>query len=301
MAPPGDNSKGTAAADGLKADIDSLLEGMNATADRVEEAATNAAASDATTSLEANVKELLADAPPPEPAPDPMQAIDSLDAQLAELTAELLETNKPSSPAAHAPAAPAGMADFEAAMAGGAEEVAPVAVQATPEAPAAPTPTPAATPAPVRPPEIVPVAAASVAAAPAPVPSVTSAESVALNETPAEKEPGAVLRMFAAISAPVNKSSHMVRVIVTVMAIQTAVVSGCVWGWYYFRPATTPVQGPAFNLSSDTLPRPVEPAVDTPKAASGAGAGHEAPKAEKAKAKPPAKKDAKKAASGGGH
>jgi hypothetical protein len=300
MAPPGDNVKGTTAADGLQADIDSLLEGMSATADRVEEAATHLAGQGGATSLEANVKELLADAPPPELAPDPMQAIDSLDAQLAELTAELLETNKPPSPTTQAAMTPAGVTDFEAAMAErGAGEIAPAAIQTSPEVPVAPAPVPVATPAPVRPPEVAPVATA--VPAPAPVQAVTRAESAALAETPAEKEPGAVLRLFAAISAPVNNSSHMVRVIVTVMAIQTAVVSACVWGWYYFRPATTPVQGPAFNLSSDTLPRPVEPAVDTSKTASGAGTGHGAPKAEKSKAKPSSNKDAKKAASGGGH
>jgi hypothetical protein len=98
---------------------------------------------------------------------------------------------------------------------------------------------------------------------------------------------------LVAISAPVNKSSHLVRVLVTVMAIQTLVLGACVWAWLYVRPPIEPKQGPAFRLSTDTLPRPVEPESHK---GEGETAGHAAPKAEaKAPSKSPAKKNPAKA------
>jgi hypothetical protein len=284
MAPPGNNIKGTDAAPGLQADIDSLLDGMDATVERVEVAAAAAASPAAgRSSLQQNVAELLADAPPPQPSPDPIQAIDSLDAQLAELTAELLETNKTAvapTPKVEAPVV----------------EEAPVAVQAPirhePVAPEVPRPErPSFDPHSVAPPPPVPRGPTPEVIPSASLAAVSSIESESLNAAPSDKEPGAVLRALAAISAPVNKSSHLVRVLVTVMAIQTLVLGACVWAWLYVRPPIEPKQGPAFRLSTDTLPRPVEPETTSPK-----NVGEGAAKADaKAPAKPPAKKSPAKA------
>jgi hypothetical protein len=220
MTPAGDN-KSTDAPEpaNLQADIDSLLEGIDHTANRLH---AKAASIPEHCGAATQVGTVPVGVEPSEPAPDPIKAIDHLDAQLAELTSELLEPQKPAPP---------------------------------------PPPPAAAAPPPIAPPAPAPVAAAKPVPAPLPQPAVSAAESAALSEAPATRhEYGPVFRVFEYLSRPLLSKPPSVRAVVALFAINSAIIAFVLWSFLLLRPPPAPPHGPAFNLTSDTLPRPIEPA-----------------------------------------
>ncbi|HYE63808.1 MAG TPA: hypothetical protein VD997_17590 [Phycisphaerales bacterium] len=239
MTPAADN-KGTAAPDGtpnLQADIDSLLGKIDTTANRVEAAAAPAAA------LSSDVKSLLDQPAPALPSTEALQALDNLDAQLAELTAELLEPNKPVAPVAEPE-----------------QHAAAAVVPAAPLAPAAP-------PVAVKPPSapVVPPAAAAVAnpASTASAPAGSQPSMAAIVEEPSTTGP--LFRFFERLSSPLASRPRPFRVATGLLAVNTLLLAGGVWAYLLLREPPAPTRGPAFNLATDTLPRPVEPSSEQPK------------------------------------
>jgi hypothetical protein len=231
-------------------------------------------------------------------SPDPAAAIESLDAQLAELTAELLD---PKSAAATAPAPPAPVnlpvAEAVATAIPPAKPGPEVSIPAAPVAQPQEAPPPvAATPAQTAPPAATPAPAAT-----------TSTERA---------EPGALLSLLGRISAPLAAKSRTFRNAAGVLAINSLLLGAGVWGYVVFRPVPKPAGATGFDFASASLPVP-PPAKDdaTPQAApksqdeGHSSGGHDAsshdgaakskPNAKSSKApskgdkKAPAKKDAK--------
>ncbi len=254
---------------GLEGDIDSLLTKMEQSTNRLS----RDVASSTATPGPAH--------PPPGTPPAPADAIENLDAQLAELTAQLLDNKTAQRP--HADEAPAPPPP--------AEEPAQVAKAEPPPAPAPPVvATPIAAPiAPIAPPAAaVPAVAAGV--------NASEAESLA-KPLVLPKRPGVALRLCVAASSPLAARSPAVRATVGLLAINTLLIAGAVWVFLMLRPAPQQEESKAFDLGSATLPRPkIEKEASKPAhAEEGKGDAHGKTDSHgKAEAKPPAKKTAAK-------
>jgi hypothetical protein len=244
--------------------------------------------------------------PPKSAAADPASAIESLDEQLAQLTAELLKPNAAtpvaSPPAAATPMAPAAL------------EPPPPIPQAAPVAEAPPTPpAPIPTATVTSPPPSTPATAATAAtpaspapvATPAPMPTPTPAAEIIPGQQPGA---GALLLALATLSKPLAAKPAGVRIAIGVVAVHTLLITAALWAYIFFRPAPAPPGGAAFDFAKASLPEP--PAEPAPEAAkpetkheeakpeSGEGEGHEGAKAPEKKHKSPPKppsRSAKKA------
>jgi hypothetical protein len=190
-------------------------------------------------------------------------AIESLDAQLAELTAELL---------GHSPVPPAPIAEpLEVG-----ELSAPVAPSAPPPdlpitptaAPIAPMPVPMAAPAaPTRPPQdgFALVAAVELATPPTTAPAAA----------PTKRGPSLFVRLLTQISAQLLRQSPAAQRGAGVLALFTLLLAAGVWALLIFRPP--PAQPAPFDLSASTLPQPNVQASVTPKARTTTAASHTQP------------------------
>jgi hypothetical protein len=215
---------------------------------------------------------------PPAAAPkaaDATSAIESLDAQLAELTAELLNkgTGVAPQPQAAVPATIAAPPKPVEAPVAPKETAAPVVAPA-PAAPAAhaaiaPTPTPSP--------------------APAPAPATPAPKPVQNREV---KPPSALLTRMAWLSKPVAGKPRAVRVAVGVLGINTLILAGGVWAYLMMRtPPTASVEG--YDFAASSLPMaPVKKEEPPPSTGHKASSGAHEP-ATKPSTKPGAKTTAK--------
>jgi hypothetical protein len=278
MTPAGENS-GPKDTTNLQADIDSLLKDVEQTTGRIQQHVASMPAlpdEPGPADLAAQVDNLLSHEPPP----DPVAAIESLDAQLAELTAQLLD-NRPE------PQASPQTAPLAASLPAQTANPAPTPPEHPPEPPRAQ----AAAPVPAAPPQPGPARGTEHAPAPPPTPAapttptpapvmhaqpeppteppgsletISAAESAALAAPlPAAPTPdapgGPLFNVLAAISRPLAGKPASFRLMLGALGLGNIALALVAWGFVLLREPPKPVESPDFDLGADVLPRPIEP------------------------------------------
>jgi hypothetical protein len=273
MTPAGDNPGPKDTTD-LQANIDSLLRDVAQTTGRIEQHVASMPALDGPPGAEdlaSQVDTLLGKTP----AHDPVAAIESLDAQLAELTAQLLDSRPDAEARDAAPPppptpVPIGSASATITLSATSEHTQPEPpLPQPPGTDTAPTNQPGLLETSTKPAPVAPAASPMPAATPPPAPApppvdrVSAAESAALSEPLPAEDPtptnGPVFNFLAAISRPIAAKPASFRMMLGILGAGNLALALAAWGLVLLREPPKPAESPAFNFGADVLPRPVEP------------------------------------------
>jgi hypothetical protein len=230
--------------------------------------------------------------PPKDALPGPDAAIESLDAQLAELTAELLDSRS-ATPGQAPESQPAqDLSAFEPAPAPQSKTApTPTTLPSTPPSHAPAQPAPAAHPSPASPAAIAPAPATT----PVQAPSSPPAKPTPNRAEPAKAAaPSRLLMAVASLSKPLAKRPAIVRNAAGLLAINSLLLGAAVWAFVALRHPPPKTVEQDYDFSSAKLPAPApekhEEAAPAGKEGAEHSEGHEGAEAKpKSTKKPPAK------------